>query len=84
MNAPNNGLHLLKNPGSLGAMCGPTGRWFLVGTVPVHACYARKDGAPLTADDIAAIRHAGPGFAPVKRRTFDTKDQALAAAAEVL
>lgn len=67
--------------GATAILC-PTGRWALVGRAPVRAAYERKDGQPLTADDIDAIRHAGPGFAPVKARTYATEEEALRAAAE--
>lgn len=79
----NDGLHLFKNIGQLPvvALQAPSGRWFLSGSVRVAAAYERKDGAPLTADDIAAIKHCGPGFARACRaRTYDSKEAALAAA----
>lgn len=76
-------MHLMKKLGSLGIhiLKGPTGRYFLRGSnLPVAACYERKDGAPLTTDDIAAITQCGPGFARACRaRTFATEAEALEA-----
>lgn len=81
------GLHLATRMTGLGIhtqQVGPgwpaAGRWFLVGTVPARASYEHEDESPLTDADIAAVRQAGPGFAKVRRRTFETEAEALAAA----
>lgn len=72
---------LKKMQGGMGvhAIQYPTGRWGLAGTVPVSAGYARKDGAPLTADDVEMICHTGSS-PHCRTRTYATKEEALAAA----
>lgn len=55
----------------------PTGRWHLVGSVPARAAYERKDGQPLTEEDIQAISHCGAGIIRwVRARTYLTKELA--------
>lgn len=69
-----NGLHAIK---------APSGRFVLVGRVPVRAGYERKDGAPLTDDDIRGVCHCGPGIFPhIRTRSFATAEEALSAGAE--
>lgn len=66
-------------PAPAQAITCPTGRWVLVGRVPVAAAYERKDGAPLTLRDIETITHCGPGFARACRaRTYASEEEALA------
>jgi hypothetical protein len=63
------------------AIQAPTGCWILVGHAPIAALCERKDGAPLTPQDIEAITHCGPGFAKdCRMRAYATKEEALESA----
>jgi hypothetical protein len=42
-----------------------------------------NDGSPLTEKAIAAIRQCGPGFAPVRGKTWPTKEAAVQAARDI-
>lgn len=59
----------------------PTGRWGLVGMVPIHLLYTMADGSPLTKDVVAGIKHCGTGLysKTIKSVTFDSESAALAA-----
>ena len=65
------GIHTLK--------C-PTGRWTLVGTVPVGLVYEQADGTPLTDKQAETIAHCGPGLLRDKVRpiTYATREEAQA------
>ena len=67
------GIHTLK--------C-PTGRWTLVGTVPVALAYEQADGSPLTDKQAETIVLCGPGLLRPKIRsiTYATEDAAREAA----
>lgn len=61
----------------------PTGRWTLVGTVPVSLVYEQADGSPLTEKQAEIIVLCGPGLLRGKVRsiTYATREEATAAAA---
>lgn len=81
--SPNDGLHLFAKMKGLGirAIKVPSGRFVLVGTVPISCSYTRKDGSPISDKQAEGIRHAGPGFvSDLKHVTYATEAEALAAA----
>lgn len=67
------GLHVTKNP---------AGTWSFVGTVPICLLYFRRDGQPLTEDDIQGIRQCGAGLfrKTIGSRTWPTREAAIAEA----
>lgn len=58
------------------------GKWGFVGSVPVSLSYERRDGNPLTDEDIDGIRRCGAGIfrATIASRVWETKDAAIASA----
>ena len=59
----------------------PSKKWGFVGSVPCSLLYARKDGKPITNDDISSLHQAGPGFVPhVETMTWESEEAALAEA----
>lgn len=58
-------------------------RWKFVGRVSAPLCYERKDGEPLTEEDVHTIRQHGPRLAGVKSRSFETREDALRALADL-
>lgn len=58
------------------------GRFIFAGSVPVALGFARKDGAPLTEQDVRCIQHGVPGLPGLKIRSYVTKEEALSAAKE--
>ena len=65
-------------------MKNPAGTWHFVGRVPMTLGFERRDGQPLTEEDIEVIQHCGPGLRKkeVKTRTFLTSKQGLRFAKE--
>lgn len=60
----------------------PSGRWGLVGKVPIDLLYTMADGSPLTEKMIEGIRHCGAGLYRKRIRsvTFASKEEAEIAA----
>ena len=69
----NMGIHTLR--------C-PTGRFKLVGTVPVGLAYERADGAPLTDEQVGTVIRCGPGILgdSIRTITYATREDAQRAA----
>jgi hypothetical protein len=61
----------------------PSGRWGYVGSVDMRLAFVRKDGTECTAQDVENAAIAGPAFAGLKTKAWDTKDAAIAAAAAI-
>jgi hypothetical protein len=78
-------IKIVQNLGKLGlhVQQHPSGRFSFVGSVPKELSYVRKDGQPLTDQDVKDIKQSGPGFVShVKARSFASRDEAYAAAKE--
>ena len=56
----------------------PNGRFHFVGNVPASLALMRKDGQPLTDEDIENGRHVGVEIARLKTRSWPDKYSALA------
>ncbi len=52
----------------------PSGKWSLVGSVPLHLAYARKDGVKPTEEDLAKAARFGPEVVGMCRRVWDNYD----------
>ena len=61
----------------------PAGTWSFAGRVDVGLMYARKDGQPLTPDDLDDIRMGWPATSGLTHRTWPTEEAAQAAARAV-
>ena len=62
------------------AIQAPSGRWTLAGSVPINLAYVQTDGSPITAEQAAGIRQAGPGFVRgIRHVTFASEAEALEA-----
>ena len=69
------GLHVIQFP---------SGKWGFVGNVPSDLSYEQKDGTPATSEQISNIKQFGAGFVSgVRKRGWDTKEQAIAEAARL-
>ena len=71
--AQNLGLHLIENPNKT---------FSFVGTVPVNLMYFRRDGLPLTDDDVKGIKQCGAGLfrKTIGCRVWPTRNDAIAEA----
>ena len=59
----------------------PSGRFVFVGRgIPGHLAYVANDGSAATDEQLAKARQFGPRLAGVKTRSFDTREEAEAAA----
>ena len=56
----------------------PNGRYHFVGQVPARLAMMRKDGQPLTDEDIENGRHVGVEIAGLKNRSWPDEYSALA------
>jgi N12 class adenine-specific DNA methylase/broad specificity phosphatase PhoE len=71
----NLGLHVIQFP---------SGKWGFVGSVPNDLGYEQKDGSPATPEQVSNIKQFGAGFVSgVRKRGWDTKEQAIAEAARL-
>jgi hypothetical protein len=58
----------------------PAGTYYLAGWgIPAALGYVRKDGTAPSAEDLAAARQCGPGFAGLRTRTWATSEDACTA-----
>ena len=62
----------------------PSGKWSLVGSLPLHLAYSRKDGAKPTEQDLAKAGRFGPEVVGMCRRVWDDYDSLHKAAFEFL
>lgn len=71
--AKNLGLHVIENSNKT---------WSFVGTVPVNLSYFRRDGQPLTQDDVNGIRQCGAGLfrKTIGCRVWPSREAAIAEA----
>jgi hypothetical protein len=67
------GLHVTLNP---------AGTWSFVGTVPIGLQYFRRDGSPLTDEDVKRITMCGAGLfrKTIGTRTWPSREEAIAEA----
>ena len=72
-NAKNLGLHVIENSNKT---------FSFVGYVPVNLSYFRRDGLPLTEEDVAGIRQYGAGLfrKSIGCRVWSTREEAIAEA----
>ena len=75
-NAKNLGLHCIENPNKT---------FSFVGSVPVNLSYFRRDGLPLTEEDVRGIRQCGAGLfrKTIGCRTWPTREAAIAEASSL-
>jgi hypothetical protein len=67
------GLHVIENPNKT---------FSFVGSVPMNLSYERRDGQPLTEDDVRGIRQCGVGLfrKTIACRVWQTREDAVAEA----
>lgn len=59
----------------------PAGSWGFVGSVDTRLAFVSKDGSEATAEQIKNAQQFGPRLAGVKTRSWETKQDAIDAAA---
>lgn len=61
----------------------PTGRWGFVGRVPADLAWTSLDGGPPDPAEVDVASQFGARFAKVRSRSWETREDALRAAAEI-
>ena len=61
----------------------PSGRWGFVGHVDTRLAFVQADGSAPTDKQLDTARHCGPGFAKLRKRTWDSRETALEAARDL-
>lgn len=57
----------------------PSGRWGIVGSGPADLMLMQPDGSPITEEQARAAAHVGPRMAGVRTRTWDSREEVVAA-----
>lgn len=58
-------------------------KWAFVGKIDSRLAHVMADGSPVTEDAAKKAREHGPRLAGVRTRTWDTEEEAIAAAKEL-